>query len=264
MRIPLENIQTRFFEDIFRQTINTTERFYSYELGRGRKVLESEEECVQYLIIYGAMHYHKLINAFQATRFENVIDRNIEIIDWGSGIATASTILIDYLIENGIALNIEKITLIEPSKFATDKGVELLKRIFQNDDNIENIIRIVNKSINDLTCEDIETRAENIKVHLFSNIVDVQGIELNHLYRIVTSCFQETNRIICTSPKNNLEDRIRLDEFYSLFNNEYDLMFERNTSADITADDFRINTWSFEERSIKRYEKQFTINLPPL
>lgn len=263
MKVPVENIEVRFFENIYRQTIEKTKRFNRYELERGRKILETKEECDQYLIVYGGMHYHKLISAFQSTQFENVIDRNIEIIDWGSGIATASTILVDYLIEKRIGLNIEKITLIEPSEFATNKGINLLKRVFQNDEEVETVIKVVNKSINGLSCDDIKTESENIKVHLFSNIVDVQNIELNHLYDIVTSCFKETNRIICTSPKNDLEDRIRLDEFYNLFNAEHDLMYEHITSADIVAEDFRINSWGFEERSIKRYEKQFTIYLSP-
>ena len=94
--------------------------------------------------------------------------------------------------------------------------------------------------------------------------MDVQGIELNHLYNLVVSCFHETNRIICTSPKNDYEDRIRLDEFYKLFSSNWDLKYNRETSADIIAEDFRINTWSFEERPIKRYEKQFTISLPSI
>lgn len=264
MKIPLENIQTRFFENIYKQTIAKTDRFYSYQLERGRKILSTEEECIQYLIVYGGMHYHKLISAFGSTQFENVVGRNIEIIDWGSGIATASTVLIDYLIDKQIGLNIEKITLIEPSISATNKGKELLCKIFQNDENIYGSIKVINKSINDVNCEDIETEPENIKVHLFSNIVDVQGIELNHLYDLVVSCFYETNRIICTSPKNDYEDRVRLDEFYKLFNSNWDLRYYKETSADIVAEDFRISTWDFEERPIKRYEKQFTISLPSI
>ena len=70
-------------------------------------------------------------------------------------------------------------------------------------------------------------------------------------------------KLIQSNNLDDLEDRIRLDEFYNLFNAEYDLMYERNTSADIISEDFRITTWSFEKRPIKRYEKQFTINLPP-
>jgi len=264
MRIPQENIQNRFFENIYRQTIEETPRFNRYSLERGRKILESTEECIQYLVVYGGMHYHKLIAAFQSTQFANIAGRNVEIIDWGSGIATASCILIDYLIGSGIDVNIERITLIEPSIYATDYGCELLVNIFQNNADTNEIIRVINKSINDVKCEDIETEPENIKVHLFSNIVDVQGIELNHLYNLAVSCFHETNRIICTSPKNDHEDRVRLDEFYKLFSSNWDLKYNRETSADIIAEDFRINTWSFEERPIKRYEKQFTISLPSI
>jgi hypothetical protein len=262
MQIPTENVETRFFENIYRQTISETERFYRYELGRGRKILESEEECVQYLVVYGGMHYHKLISAFRSTQFENIAGRNIEIIDWGSGIATASCILIDYLIEKNIVLNVERITLIEPSIYATNKGCELLKKIFQDNQDVGNIIKVVNKSLDDLACDDFETNSSSIKVHLFSNIIDVQGIDLNHLYSVLTNCFQGINRIICISPYNDPPDRIRLDNFFTLFNLE-NLKYIVESSDDITGEIFLYNGWQFRKKVIKRHEKQFTINLTP-
>ena len=209
------------------------------------------------------MHYHKLIYAFRSTKFENIAGRNIEIIDWGSGIATASCILIDYLIDRNIVFDVEKITLIEPSIHATNKGRELLRRIFQDNQNVENIIKVINKSLNDLTCDDFETNADAIKIHLFSNIIDVQGIDLNHLHSVLTNCFKGINRVICTSPYNNEEDRTRLDTFYGLFPNE-NLKYIFESGDDITGDVFVvINTWEFRNRVVTRYEKQFTINLTP-
>ena len=262
MRIPLETIQIRFFENIYKQTVNETERFYGYNLERGRKILESEEECNQYLVVYGGIHYHKLVSAFRSTQFENIVGRSVEIVDWGSGIATASCVLIDYLIAQNINLEVQRITLIEPSVCATNKGRELLRRIFQDSQDIENIIRVVNKSINDLACDDFQTNPDNIKIHLFSNIIDVQGIDLNHLHSILTNCFQGVNRIICTSPFNDPEDRTRLDTFYRLFTNEN----PRNVvESNVTIIDeiFITTDWSFQNRRISRYEKQFTIYLTP-
>ena len=263
MQIPIENVETRFFENIYTQTINETARFYNYDLGRGRKILESEEECVQYLVVYGGMHYHKLISAFRSTQFENIAGRNIEIIDWGSGIATASCILIDYLIEKNIVLNVEKITLIEPSTYATQKGCELLRSIFQENQNVRNIIKVVNKNLDDLTLDDFETNSDTIKVHLFSNIIDVQGINLRHLHSVLTNCFQGTNRIICISPFNDETDRIRLDEFNGLFANENPKNIVES-SVTIINKVFITMSWEFQNRRISRYEKQFTINLTPL
>lgn len=206
------------------------------------------------------MHYHKLIAAFQSTQFANIAGRNIEIVDWGSGIATASCILIDYLIGSGIDVNIERIILIEPSVYATDYGYKLLVNIFQDNADTNKIIKVINKSINDLNCNDLATNTDNIKVHLFSNIIDVQGIDLNHIYQTLTDCFQGINRVICTSPYNDEQDRTRLDTFFNLFPVE-NLRYIVQSADDIVGEVFVVNNWEFVNRRIKRYEKQFTIDL---
>jgi hypothetical protein len=262
MQIPIENVKVRFFEHIYKQTISETSRFNRYELARGRKTLESEEECIQYLVVYGGMHYHKLVEAYKSTQFENITGRNVEIIDWGSGIATASCILIDHLIERKVNINVEKITLIEPSAFATNKGQELLQQIFQENRNTVDIIKVVNKNINELTNSDFETNADSIKVHLFSNIIDVQNLNLQHLHKVLINCFRGINRIICTSPYNDDEDRTRLDAFFSLFPSE-NLRYVVEASDDITDEVFIVGSWSYQNRNVTRYEKQFTIDLTP-
>lgn len=138
-----------------------------------------------------------------------------------------------------------------------------MRRIFQDNQSVGDIIKVINKSINDLTCDDLETNANSIKVHLFSNIIDVQDVNLNHLHSILTNCFQGINRIICTSPFNYEEDRTRLDTFFNLFNLE-NLKYIVESSEDIIEEVFLTNGWRYEENhTIKRYEKQFTINLTP-
>jgi hypothetical protein len=262
MQIPIENIKVRFFENIYEQTISEIAGFTNYDLARGRKVLESEKECNQYLVVYGGMHYYKLVEAYKSTQFENISGRNVEIIDWGSGIATASCILIDHLIERKVKINVLKITLVEPSVFATNKGQELLKQIFQEDRNIVDIIKVVNKSINELTNKDFETNADSIKIHLFSNIIDVQDVDLKYLYDLVTTSFQGKNRLICTSPKNDLEDRTRLDTFFNLFTGE-SKKYIVEASDDIIGKIFKTTSQKFADHRVTRYEKQFTIDLTP-
>jgi hypothetical protein len=261
MQIPIENVKVRFFESIYKKATETTE-VRKYDLARGRKTLVSEDECNQYLVVYGGMHYHKLVEAYKSTKFENIEGRNVEIIDWGSGIATASCILIDHLIERKVNINIVKITLIEPSIFATNKGRDLLQQIFQDNREVTNIIRVVNKNINKLTGSDFETNAESIKVHLFSNIIDVQGVDLRYLFGLVTTCFQGKNRLICTSPKNDLEDRTRLDTFFELFADE-GVKYIEEKDKDIVGKIFMTTSQKFTDYNVTRYEKQFTIDLTP-
>ena len=224
--------------------------------------MENDEECERYIALYGGHHFHKLNAAFTSTNFKFLNGKNVEIIDWGCGQAIATCVLIDYLIENQISPNILRITLVEPSEIATKKGCELIAQMFQNED-VNEIIRIINKPFDSLVSEDFETDYENIKVHLFSNIIDVEVFNVKHLYNLIIGRFSGINRFICTSPKNSPQRTARLDEFYKLFTDNYvvNLFFESGES--IVEEVFIVGSGKYEDFEIKRYEKQFSVNLPP-
>ena len=151
MKLPIENIKIRFFDNIYKTTVtkaNLTVPFDS--LDNGTKILETEEECERYIALYGGHHFHKLRAAFASTNFPYLNGRNVEIIDWGCGQAIATCVLLDYFIENRISPNILKITLVEPSEIATAKGRNLIVQMFQNNENVRNTISLVNKKFDDL------------------------------------------------------------------------------------------------------------------
>jgi hypothetical protein len=261
MNIPsAEEARTKFFDTIYRPSIERANFQKPFDdLDRGTRVLSNETECNQYMALYGGHHFHKLYAAYRSTRFENVEGRNVEIIDWGCGQALATCILIDYLIDTGIKLNASSITLIEPSAVALQCGYKHVRQMFQNHASIDSAIRKIGKYMDELLPADLISDPSNIKIHLFSNIIDVEGFDLRQLHQLVTGSFQGINRIICTSPDNLRKQR--LDTFYELFLQSHQPARESNSSEEIYGEIFYAANRRFERRRIGRYERQFTVNL---
>lgn len=260
MKIPVANIQIRFIDNIYRRTVSETPQFRQYLLDQGRKILQTPYECQQYLVVYGAHHYHKLFVAFESTPFEYIGNRKVEIIDWGSGIGTATCILIDYLIGKGISLDIDRITWIEPSSIATDAGKKFLVDMFQGDETVLDTLQIINKRIDNLTIDDFVSETENVKIHLFSNILDMPVFDLAQLYTLIVSVFSGKNRLICIGPSN--ETKGRIDEFHALFANSFNLVKDICERTNLHREVFIIKGWSYGYKFVGRYERQFSVTLP--
>jgi len=258
----IQKAYTRFFNDIYKASVDRANlEFFFDNLNHGTKVLNNQIECEQYIALYGGHHFYKLYAAFASTNFQYIQGKNIEIIDWGCGQALATCVLIDYLIENCISPKVVSITLIDPSLIALQKGCELIRLMLpSNSCSTDFMIRNVNKYMNDLIPNDLVSKPENIKIHLFSNIIDVEGFDLNKLYELIITCFGGINRIICTSPDNARQHR--LDKFHNLFSQSWSVKRYYSSSDAVEGEIFYVRTGRYEKRKIKRYEKQFTVKLP--
>lgn len=261
MNIPsLEEARIRFFDSIYRPSILRANFQRPFDdLDQGTRVLRNETECNQYIALYGGHHFYKLYAAYASTSFENINGRDVEIIDWGCGQALATCILIDYLIKIGVKLNVISITLIEPSLVALQCGCNHVQQMFQNDASANSVIQKISKYIDDLVPADFVSECNTIKIHLFSNIIDVEGFDLIQLHQLVVNSFQGRNRIICTSPGNSRQQR--LDTFYSLFSQSHQLARVSSTSETIYGEIFYAANRRFEQRKITRCERQFSVNL---
>lgn len=250
------------FKSIYKASVaqETPQLSYIKELAHGTKILSNEAECNRYLALYGGHHYHKLYAAYDSTKFKNMEGQTIEIIDWGCGQALATCVLFDYLLEKSI-LNIDmsSITLIEPSIVALNCGRNFIRQIFPNYPSIDSLLRMINKSIDDLTPTDLASDPDSIKVHLFSNIIDVEGFDLKQLYQLMVNSFHGLNHVICTSPYNYR--RQRLEDFHSLFSQSHEVIWSSNSSEPTHGELFVVITGKYEEQKISRYERQFTVNL---
>lgn len=182
-------------------------------LNRGRAVLDREEQMYKYIYSYGNMHRAKLEKAFSYITKGVFANSKIEIIDYACGQGLASVCFKDYF-QN---VNVEHITLIEPSTICLRRAaLHVLKSYSINEKNISTI----NKYLDDLTSQDIYTNDGNIKVHLFSNILDMADdkFSLNGLVDLIKNKFSGVNYFICVSPY--IDDSV--PERFNTFSDSFD------------------------------------------
>ena len=182
-------------------------------VNHGINLLDSEEQLCAYISAYGEMHWAKCRAAFQNFPFSSLLS-NFEIVDWGCGQGIGSITLIEMLRERDKLNLLHKVTLIEPSEVA-------LKRAHTNIDKATNHnITILthqkylpyNNNLNEIKGIEYEYP---VVIHLFSNILDIQSINLEKLaYMVGTS--GPKHYVMCMGPKNT--GAYRIDQFCSIFN----------------------------------------------
>ena len=119
------------------------------------------------------MHKAKLDAAFSCLPdIQKIFSDNLEIYDWGCGQGTATICLLDYLNKKGVSYSISQINLIEPSIQASTRAEEVISCF---DNSIK--IKTINKVFDDLN-EDDFSKSNSHKIHLFSNILDVDAFDL--------------------------------------------------------------------------------------
>ena len=133
-RILNGNNDFNYIRDVYEVCINKYRQypFKSSSDNRGKKILTSEQEVDTYISFYGARHYYKLIEAFNALNLNRFSNTYIETISYGCGAATDTCCLISYCHTKNISLSINKITLIEPSTIALRRGVQYIKQSLPN------------------------------------------------------------------------------------------------------------------------------------
>lgn len=178
---------------------------------RGATPLMTPEEMYKYMVSLGNMHYNKMISAFDTLGDEDLAEE-LEIIDWGCGQALATMVLAEYYQNKGVVLNPIHITLIEPSELVMKRAVLHTNIFFPNSK-----IKTVCKFIDDLDTDDIQTNRFRTKIHLFSNILDVEFFSLKNLITKIQETQKGKNYFICVSPYVNDLKTQRLEGFMNSF-----------------------------------------------
>lgn len=185
-------------------------------LGRGVKILKEEAQLYSYINSYGNMHEAKILSALQKMPLDELNGRNIEIIDWACGQGLASIVFIEFIDNHYININCRNIVLIEPSEIAL-KRAALHVRHF----NEQCPVKTVLKDIDSITKEDLNCDDNSIKIHLFSNILDVDGYSMEHLISIIEQTQKGINYFVCVSPYITDAKTARIDKFVQHFANHY-------------------------------------------
>lgn len=177
------------------------------DLRRGKQILDDEDHLNQYLLSYGKMHQAKLEAAFQCLpQPEELFDQPIELYDWGCGQGTATLCLFDFLGKESIPLSaIRTIHLIEPSNAATRRAADVIHVLSPRMD-----VRIIPKEMDRLREKDFSP-SDHARLHLFSNILDVDSFDLSRFTLLFQKLFPGENHFVCVGPyySNNR----RVDEF---------------------------------------------------
>lgn len=193
-----------------------------YSLGRGTVVLEEERQLYAYLYSFGSAHYEKMKSALGLIDFSLIpVNNPIEIVDWGCGQGVASVVLLELHPE----LEIQNITLIEPSEVAIKRATLHVKHMNKNIH-----IKTICKPIELLEEKEIRTNEDNIKIHLFSNILDVESFSIKNLTTLFEKTQSSLNYIICVSPYSTDIRNTRIKYFMEYFEEnrsfEYELLGE--------------------------------------
>lgn len=176
------------------------------EVNHGVSVLKTEDGLNSYLAAYGEAHVAKGFKAVKSLP-NTTYSEPFEVYDWGCGQGVATLCLIEHLKNIGLLHNLKRVTLIEPS------GAALARAKF----NIECVapgIKIIchEKGLPasvELPFECVEKMdVKQFKVlHLFSNILDIQTVDLKELAKLISSEGHK-HTVVCIGPANLREDRI--------------------------------------------------------
>ncbi|MFT4929602.1 MAG: hypothetical protein ACI8WB_005737, partial [Phenylobacterium sp.] len=196
------------------QPINNNSIFYS--LNRGVAILESEPQLYSYLYSYGKMHYHKIYDALSIIP-NDVFSKRALVYDWGCGQGIASLALLDYMNAISIERQINRVTLIEPSEIALRRAALHIKKL----DGVT-ALATVHKDMDSLMGKDLINRHDEVKFHLFSNIIDVDYFSLTQLIDLIKDTFSGVNYFICASPYIDELKLNRIDSFCDAFTDHQD------------------------------------------
>jgi hypothetical protein len=194
------------------------------QLGRGRNILSTHQQLDQYLYSYGLMIKSQWSNVLSGLKFPS---GNIEIIDYACGQGLASIFLMDAF-HNDNLKNITKINLIEPSEVAIKRAAGTLECYCPGA-----TIKATCKLLDDLLESDVDKNNNSTKIHLFSNILDIEGFDQFELIN-KTLCTAGSHWIIAVShdrDHNGGSVRIR---------NTYDAIVDKKNSARFSVRESRI------------------------
>lgn len=182
-----------------------------WSLQRGVKVLTEQNQLLAYIHSYGNMHQAKMSSALKSIDSLD-FQKEIEIYDWGCGQGLASICFLEHYQDADIKQSINKITLIEPSEIAIRRASLHLRKFAPNTK-----IVTTNKDLDSLQDSDFDTIPTSTKVHLFSNILDVDLFSMTELIQLINRNLPGDNIFICVSPFVSDIKTGRIDNFVQAF-----------------------------------------------
>ncbi len=198
-------------------------------LQRGEKIIDDEKLLYKYLVSFGGKHKAKLYSAYDEI-IDKIKTEKFDIVDWGCGQATATMLLLNYANEKNIKLNIENITLIEPSSLSLSRGLLHIDILKQN----EYKVNAINSDLDCLDSDDFKICSKNKVLHIFSNVLDIESFSLDlNFFNKVSSLLNNDSIFICIGPNRNDRSNNRINLFYNYFNENFDTKLISSRDNDV-------------------------------
>ena len=178
-------------------------------LEHGVVPLDTEQKLDQYLAAYGRMHVEKIRMALDSlSDAGTLLAAPISIVDWGCGQGLATCCFFDWLNNSQIDLGrVHRIHLIEPSAIALQRARDNIAK-YAGQYNCKFDVRAIERYINDIQSEDFDISEINTTLHLFSNILDIESVDLDSLAQRIQNTFAGRQIFCCVGPLNNGASRI--------------------------------------------------------
>ncbi len=180
------------------------------ELDRGTAIPETHDQLNYYWKSHAPMIESQWENVSKNRRIDSY-SGDVEIIDYGCRDGLASMLFLDKFY-SGFKKCLSKIKLIEPSSLALNRAKKVLQYYSPNTKIVD-----INKKLDDLDTKDLETDKNLGKIHLFSNILDIDGFDIAKLFnRIIKN--KGHHRFLAVSHDRNFAGGTpRLERIYRGF-----------------------------------------------
>ena len=199
------------------------------ELDRGRAILTSIEQLDQYLFSYGPMTKGQWDQVLPSV---HIPSGRVQIVDYGCGQGLASALLFDHF-GSELVMRTTKMILVERSRVALTRAESILRCYAPRTD-----VRSLYKCIDDLTVDDLRSDGENIFVHLFSNVLDMDSFDHIDLFTKILKT-KGSHTFLCVSHNRDFcGGSKRFHEIASILNNSPDQK-KRFTMQPVALREFR-------------------------
>jgi len=186
-------------------------------LDSGLKIIDDVDLLYAYFYSFGKMHFSKVYEGIDKLKQE-IDGKKIALFDWGCGQALASMVFFEFIEKNKINVIVDNLTLIEPSDLALKRGIAHINCIYPQ---IKNSIKPICKGLDSIEDKDLSNNSQ-LKLHLFSNIIDVPFFDLNQLCHRI-NVLKGDNLFLCVSPVLTETGRkIRLSKFNDFFSEKFE------------------------------------------
>ncbi len=180
-------------------------------LQSGKTVLEDESRLDRYLVAYGEMHRAKLMYFLPHTvKPEEFADSGVSVVDWGCGQGLATAVFLDYVRSRAPGVEVRASRLIEMSNAARARALAIVSK-YDNVRDVREIAWLPGKAISG---GDLDLPDGVPVVHLFSNILDVEAVDLEMVRMALEGTRSAGPAIVLTVGVAN--GQARLEAFWSM------------------------------------------------